>query len=76
MSYCKFPLPKFAMFLLLQRESVDLAIDLLDESEYKGSVIHVEQVRFVAFFTENFIFQTTVFSVTKLAKSVTLQNFM
>ena len=67
MSYHKFPLPKFAMFLLLQRESVDLAIELLDESEYKGSVIHVEQVMFAAIFTENFFFATTVFSVTKLA---------
>lgn len=41
------------MFFLLQRESVDLAIELLDESEYKGSVIHVEQVMFAAIFTEN-----------------------
>ena len=52
--------------ILLQRESVDLAIELLDESEYKGSIIHVEQVMFVASFTEKFIFATTVFSITKL----------
>ena len=55
---------KSSMFFLLQRESVDLAIELLDESEYKGSVIHVEQVMFIAIFTEKFIFATTVFSVT------------
>lgn len=30
----------------LKRESVDLAIELLDESEHKGHVIHVEQAEF------------------------------
>lgn len=30
----------------LKRESVDLAIELLDESDYKGQTIHVEQATF------------------------------
>ena len=31
---------------LLQRESVDLAIKLLDEADFKGSTVHVEQVKY------------------------------
>ena len=34
----------FFLFFFFQRESVDLAIELLDESDYKGQTIHVEQV--------------------------------
>ena len=38
----------FGLFFF-QRESVDLAIKLLDESECKGHVIHVEQVTVLNF---------------------------
>ena len=37
---------------LLQRESVDLAIKLLDEADFKGSTVHVEQVKY---FHQNFL---------------------
>ena len=41
-----------------QRESVDLAIKLLDESDYKGYIVHVEQVSFCEIIISSF-FQST-----------------